>query len=431
MIMKNVLLYGYGKSGKAVEQIVQQKLIAYKIYDDHLQVSGGCYLSQLHKKNILQFDTIILSPGVSIYTPIIQYAIKKSIKVMSELEFASMYIKTPMIAVTGTNGKTTTVHLICDMLNHAGLKAEVAGNVGVPLSQFVGKELDYLVVEVSSFQLEAIDKFSPKIAVLLNIDSDHLDRHKTWTNYQKAKLSIFKNNSKETFAVVNGADKNIVCRHLYNVHKFDKEYAGSYCYVDNGNIYYQKEFLLPVRDTQFLISNIDNALAMICVGKILHIDKDSMIHTLRNYQPLPHRLQKVAIIDQVTYYDDSKATNIHAVKNALSNFDHSVILLLGGQDKKLNFKEFLKTLPTCVYYIVCFGGCGQKIAKNVKKYTKIPYKYYPTLQEATKYVKSKANKGDIVLLSPACSSFDEFSSYAERGDMWQQYVKGVENVDKN
>lgn len=422
--MKNVLIYGYGRSGKSVEKVLHSISVPYKIFDDKLSVNGGCYLSSLNKKNVLQFDTIVLSPGVSIFTPIIEYAKKKSIKVMSELEFASCYIDVPMIAVTGTNGKTTTVHLIADMLRNAGYHAEIAGNVGIPLSEFIHTKCDYLVVEVSSFQLEAIQKFNPLIAVLLNIDSDHLDRHKTWENYKNAKLAIFKNNSKSSYAVVNGGDSHIKCRHLNNVVQFDKEYAGSSAYIKNGDIYYKQQKIVSLQETAFLPSNVDNALASICVAKILNCDKQAIINALKEYKPLPHRLEKVDTIGGVTYVDDSKATNIHAVSSALTNFDHSVILLLGGKEKKLNFKPFFRNLPKCVYFIVTFGQMGQKLGKQIKRYTKTPYKTFSSLKEATMFCKSIARVNDIVLLSPACSSFDEFSSYEERGDLWQSYVKG-------
>lgn len=425
--MKNVLIYGYGRSGKSVEKVLHSMKISYKIFDDQLSVNGGCYLSSLTKKNILQFDTIVLSPGVSIFTPIIQYAKKKSIKVISELEFASCYISVPMIAVTGTNGKTTTVHLIADILNRAGYQTEVAGNVGIPLSEFIHTTCEYLVVEVSSFQLEAIQKFNPYIAVLLNIDSDHLDRHKTWENYKNAKLAIFKNNSKSSYAVVNGGDSNISCRHLNNVVQFDKEYAGSSAYIKNGDIFYKQQKIISLAETKFLPSNVDNALASICVAKLLNCSDDSIIDSLKEYKPLAHRLEKVAIIDGVTYFDDSKATNIHAVTSALANFDHSVILLLGGKEKDLKFKPFFKKLPKCIYFIVTFGQMGQKLGKQIKKFTKIPYKTFDSLKEATLFSKNIARQGDVVLLSPACSSFDEFSSYEERGKVWQNYVKGGKN----
>lgn len=428
--MKNVLIYGYGRSGKSVEKVLQSMNITYKIFDDHLKVSGGCYLSSLTKKNILDFDTIVLSPGVSIFAPMINYAKKKSIKVISELEFASHFISVPMIAVTGTNGKTSTVHLIADMLRNAGYSAEVAGNVGIPLSDFIHSTCDYLVVEVSSFQLEAIQKFSPYIAVLLNIDSDHLDRHKTFENYKNAKLALFKNNSKSSYAVVNGADPNITTRHLSNVVQFDKGYAGSTCYIKKGIIYYKREKIMALSETPFLPSNVDNALASICVAKIVGCETSAIVQSLKNFEPLAHRLQKVATIDGVTYIDDSKATNIHAVKYALTNFEHSVILLLGGKEKNLNFKPFLKSLNPCVYFVVTFGEVGEKVGRLVKKYTKVPCKTYPTLREATVFAKSVARSGDVVLLSPACSSFDEFQSYDERGKLWQTYVGG-ENVSKD
>ncbi len=422
--MKKVLIYGYGKSGKAVEKVLQQKKIEYVIYDDNLKVTGGCYLAKLTKQNMVQFDTVVLSPGVSIFQPMVVYAKKKGIKVMSELEFASHYIHVPMIAVTGTNGKTTTVTLIKDLLQRAGKKVEVVGNIGTPLCDVIDQVYDYLVVEVSSFQLEAIDKFCPLIAVVLNIDHDHLDRHKSFENYKLAKMSIFRNNNKSTYAVVNGADEHIECRHLYNVIKFDKHYAGSHAYLKDNHIFRGASEIVDMEETRLLYGNVDNALAMICVADILHIEDKVVKDTLLSYEPLPHRLQCIAQIDEVKYYDDSKATNLHAVKVALTNFDHSVILLLGGKAKGLDLKKFVTSLPKSVYLVVAFGESGEEIAKLLKKYSKIPSYYYPTLKQATLYAKSQARKGDIVLLSPGGSSFDEFSSYTERGECWKRYIVG-------
>lgn len=417
---RNVLIYGYSKSGKAVERVLINMEINYKIYDDNMGLGGGKYLFKLKKEEIKKFDLIVISPAISIFNKYIKYAESEGIRVISELEFGFLMCPYPIIAVTGTNGKTTVTKLLEHILNHAGYCAKALGNVGEPLSEVINyKKLDFVVTEVSSFQLEATYKFKPYIGVLLNVDADHLDRHKTINNYINLKISMFKNCDAECYAVLNNQSeivsglKNCLAKQIV---------LHNDCKINNGNIIFNNELVFSLQDVNDFTYS-DNILAVISVLKIIGLKNEEILMGLNSFKGLDHRLEYVDSINNISFFNDSKATNPHATLNATHKLNNvsNITLLLGGKDKNLNFESLINALPHNVTKIIAFGETRKKIAKYSKN--KIETFIEPNLKTAIVRSIKVTKNGGAVLLSPACASFDEFKSYNERG----VYFKSVVN----
>lgn len=415
---KNVLVFGYSKSGKAVERILINNNIDYKIFDDNMRLGGGKYIFKLTKSEIAKFDLIIISPSISIYNKHIVYAEKIGIRVISELEFGFLNCPYKIIAVTGTNGKTTTTCLINHVLNASGIKSAALGNVGEPLSEIINYEnLEYAVVEVSSFQLEACYKFKPDIGIILNIDSDHIDRHKTLDNYINLKVSMFKNCNKNQTAILNN-EKTIVA----NAGKINakKMFLNKDIKNVDGKIYYKNEVVLNLEDIK-IHTFLDNILASVLVFKLLGISNTNIIKGINSFVLPEHRMELVGTVDGVEYVNDSKATNPHATAAAIKKINKDIVLLLGGHDKKIKFDALINGMPNHVKQIICFGECRKKLQKLSKKFNKNCV-VASNFENAILMAKKLAVCGQVVLLSPACSSFDEFASYKERGKKFRKIV---------
>ena len=435
MKYKSVLIIGYKKSGQAVEKLLLDQSIKYNIYDKkEYKKNDARFIAKLNKKILSQFDLVVVSPGVSVYSKDIKLIQKLGLKIIGETELASLYITAPIIAVTGTNGKTTTTNLITHILKER-YNVKSLGNVGEPISNAVGENLDYIVNEVSSFQLETIDKYNPKIKVLLNIDIDHLEWHKTKQNYINAKLNIFKNNSTKTISIVNVDDINIK-DHIPNirgrVYGISMGNNAAHIYVDNGYIYYnykgKGKFCIEKLNKSI---NLYNIMASIMVAKIIGMEDSDIARKIASFRVDAHRLEVIKKANQITYINDSKSTNPHSTLNALDAVQsNSIILLLGGHDKGLDFSEIFTKFYSKLKCVVAMGKCRNKIKKcaiksgykNVVKISKF--------SSAVKYAISVAAKKDTVLLSPATSSFDEFNSFIERGEAFKNIVNQVEDIAK-
>ncbi len=427
---KNILLMGYGKSGLAVENIVK-KLgnVSYMIYDSDRKVTGGKYTSRLSKKFIRQFDLIVVSPGISVYNRYITYAEKIGIKVIGELEFGYWFTNSPVIAITGTNGKTTTTRLTSSILSekfHTG----AFGNVGVPLSEAYNENMDYLVCEVSSFQLETTYMFTPYISVILNIAEDHLDRHKTFENYINCKISLLKNCNEKSLVVLSADDKilmdrtqNISARKYY-ISMYEKVKG---VYINNGKIYStvngKVEKIVELDEITHLSCVIQDVLASILVAQLLKIEKDTINEALQKFKLDAHRLEVVAKNDNITYIDDSKSTNVHSTLNGLKCVKDNVILLLGGEDKNLNFSSIFENYKDKLDMVVAFGNARKKIVKTAKRCGFENIRTARTFRNGVELACELAREYNVVLLSPACTSFDEFESYKERGEVFAKVVR--------
>jgi len=426
---KRVLIYGYSNSGQVVEKILKDLSIKYKVFDDFVYYNENKFLKKITKKVICEFDLVVISPAVSIYNKYVQYALKKGVKVVSELEFGYWFKQdAKIIAITGTNGKTTTTGLINNVLQKR-YSTQMLGNIGTPLSMIYFNNAKFISCEVSSFQLEAIDKFKPEISILLNLAPDHIDRHKNFDNYIKCKLNIFKNHRKNNVAILNFDDKTVMdvtkdlkCVKYYVSSK--EKVKGVYTKDDYiySTLHGKNEKICLVEKLTTNKIYLTDYLCALLVGLLKNIPKSEIIEELSNYKLLAHRCEFVSELHGIKYYDDSKATNIHSVVKCLENFKENVILLLGGKHKGLNYKDLFENIPSCVKFICSFGESAKRIKKASKKYKFNNCKDFVRLKDAFDYATDIAVSGDTVLLSPACSSFDEFKSYVTRGEYFKNLV---------
>ncbi|MBQ9792197.1 MAG: UDP-N-acetylmuramoyl-L-alanine--D-glutamate ligase [Clostridia bacterium] len=442
MKQNRYLIYGLSKSGEAAFNLIFNKKDKFYLYDDDKQKRKIFYektqnlynvflLNKIEKVIVNFVDTIIISPGVSIYNPIIEYAKRKKIEIISELELGFRFCKNKMIAITGTNGKTTTVSLLYDIFKTAGFNVEKVGNIGNPLSSVVRKvkRKSILICEVSSFQLEAINKFNPQFSGILNITTDHIDRHKTFENYKKTKYKIFKNLNKKVKVVLNQNLKVLSLRQNKNqIYKFGFKKCENGCYVDKENIIYSKnnkeEVICCLSDVNSLRGNhnLENIMACICFAKFFKIKNKYILEAIKNFKNISHRIQKIYQTAKNSFYDDSKATNIDATIKAINSFNEDVFLILGGSDKGYSYDEIFKSLPQKVKDVVACGETANKICKTASKYN-IKIKAFKNLKEATIFACENLKEGQSLLLSPASASFDEFKNYKDRGEKFLNYIK--------
>lgn len=372
-------------------------------------------------KEKVSADLVIVSPGIDLKSEFAKKMIPSGVPVIGELEFAARYCKTPLIAITGTNGKTTTTELITAALIRAGKKALAVGNIGKALSSIVLDEAsyDYLVVEVSSFQLETIQSFHPHVALYLNLTPDHLDRYPSMQEYGDAKNRIFENQTSADFAILNSnlSSEKTKAQKI----TFSGMDQGAFYRFENGSLYAGGEFLFSMKDCLLLgLHNVENMLAAIAATDALKISRPAVIQALCEYQPKPHRCEKVGEFDGVLYINDSKGTNGDAVEKALLSLDRPVVLIAGGKDKGLSFTSLRDVVSTKVKQAVLIGETRHQILKEWEG--TVPMKSVGTLSEAIFQARSFTQPGDVVLFSPGCSSFDMFKNYEDRGDQFRQGV---------
>ncbi len=380
------------------------------------------------------YDLIIVSPGVPMALRGIQSAIGKGTEVISEIEFASRFTDKKIIGITGTNGKTTTVTLLGQILNNAGKKAGVGGNIGTPFIQLVDHDSEYemYLLELSSYQLEGIVSFKPWIAGLLNITDDHLDRYRDINDYADAKFRIFMNQSVDDYAVINAEDKytvkgkkNIKARpYCFTTSKKTRRGAyhknGEIIYVDGSG--HKTTFKLN-NPALIGIHNVQNTMVCVIISKLLDIPDSTIQETIKSFKGLPHRIQFVADVNGVKYYDDSKATNVDAVVVALKTLSSPVILIMGGRDKEGDYSPLFPLIKEKVKLLIVMGEAKERITKAFKDIVKIIS--VNSMESAVDKAFHYAERGDIVLLSPACSSFDMFIDYKQRGDVFQSLVMNI------
>jgi UDP-N-acetylmuramoylalanine--D-glutamate ligase len=359
----------------------------------------------------------------------------EGIRVISEMELAFWFLRRPMIAITGTNGKTTTTTLVGEMLRASGKRAFVGGNIGNPLINFVGgpQEEEWAVVEVSSFQLEGIEKFRPAIAVLLNITEDHLDRYPNFQAYGQAKGRIFQNQGKEDYAVLH-ADDPLTFQFAHRVQSqvflFSRERSVPLgCFLNQGAILFQgadgqrERFDLDrmkVRGAH----NVENFMAAIASSKICGCPGGALQKVIDGFEGLEHRLEWVRDIDGVQFFNDSKGTNVASVVKSLLSFEEPILLIAGGRDKEGDYGPLKKLISERVKGMALIGEARERMFGDLGRLTETVK--VETLEEAVRWAWSRARRGDVVLLSPACSSFDMFQNYQERGKRFKEIVQGIE-----
>lgn len=377
----------------------------------------------------MEADLIVLSPGIPKIAPILE-ARRHGVKVISELELAWMLSNTPYIGITGTNGKSTVTTLVGLMLAKAKKKVLVAGNIGNALTedtaQLSGR--DWIVAELSSFQLEDIDTFRPGIATILNLTQDHLDRYDDIEEYGEAKARIFMNQQKEDFLVLNFDDpvvKSYTGNTAATVVPFSRKlrFNPGACVLD-GYVVFNGRRIIAVDEIKISgVHNLENALAATALSILAGADVNSVAAALRSFPGLEHRLEFVRDKDGVSYINDSKGTNIGAVIKSVEGFSRPVILIAGGLDKGSDFSSLKDLFKHKVKLLILIGAAADKIAKAVETATETVFAQ--SLQEAVQFASACATRGDIVLLSPACASFDMFKNFEDRG---RQFKEAVQNL---
>jgi UDP-N-acetylmuramoylalanine--D-glutamate ligase len=381
-------------------------------------------------------DLIVPSPGVAPTMPALAAARAIGVPVWSEIELAWRFLRGRLICITGSNGKTTTTSLIGHILETAGLPVQVAGNIGTPLISRVdiSSDASFTVVEASSFQLEFISAFRPNIAVLLNITPDHLDRHGSIEAYAAAKARMFENQRVEDFALIN-ADDNVAAQYAPTgprVFWFSREKrVVSGCYVRGDEIIFRCDGEETVLLNQKVIGlrgthNMENVLAAAAAARLAGVEPPSIAEGVRTFAGVEHRIEYVATIGGVEYFNDSKATNVDATLKALDAFSGNVLVILGGKDKGSDYKILRQTLRSRARMALLIGSAADKIEADLAG--AIPVERAQTLERAVESASQRAKPGDTVLLAPACASFDQFEDYEHRGRVFKQLVRALEKL---
>jgi len=442
---KDVLVLGLGRSGMAAASLLQRDgarvVVRDESADDQLQ-ERAIRLRRLGVRvelgsqfdHAARFDLAVLSPGIAPQRPIVRDLMTRNTPLLSELELAYRFCLCPIVAVTGTNGKTTTTELIAAMLAGCGKRTTAAGNIGHAFSDAVetSASLDAVVLEVSSFQLEKIEKFRANIAVLLNITPDHLDRYESMDAYAAAKSFILMNQQPEDTAVISAETLERLQRmgiamkarpitfSAYNRHAdvwldwFDSETI--WCRLPECH-----GILLKMSETNLRgVHNAENVLATVATGLAMGLPVSRMREAICAYCPQPHRCEFVAEVNGVTYINDSKATNVDAVEKALRSLPGNAVLIAGGRDKGLDFTPLKEVVADKVRLAVLIGEAQNKMWRAWSRTA--PCVRASSMEEAVRLAASHARRGDTVLLSPACASFDMFENYEHRGEEFKQHV---------
>src|SRR5438132_643338 len=379
-------------------------------------------------------DLIVVSPGVPVDAAQLVQAWALGESVIGEIELAAQFLPGPIVAITGSNGKTTTTTLTGEILSAGGLPTLVGGNIGTPAISLAerAKPETVIVLEVSSFQLETIQTFRPTVAVVLNVTPDHLDRHRTLDAYVNAKARIFENQQASDFAVLNMDDPTCVAmgpRTRAQVFWFSrqKEVALGAC-VRDGMIVFRdgtgEREVLPVADIPLKgLHNLENVLAAVCAGALMGCAPEKIRQAVREFKAVEHRLEFVVTIRGVDYYNDSKATNVDATIKALESFPANIHLILGGKDKGSDYTVLNDLLRQRVKRVYTIGAAADKIESQVREAAEIDHA--ESLDSAVQRASAVAEPGDIVLLAPACASFDQFQSYNHRGRVFKEVVQAL------
>jgi len=441
---KKVTIFGAGRSGVAVAELLAAQGAKVLVYDDAPIETKSDVRAKLNNLGIRSIfnepysveifcsDWWVISPGVPISHPLIKDAHERKIEILGELEAAYRFCLSPIIAVTGSNGKSTTTALLGEIFEKASMPHIVAGNIGTPFSGEVTKtkKNGVTVLEVSSFQLEAIKKFRPKVAIWLNLTRDHMDRHGTIVNYRKIKARIFENQTPSDYLIFNGTDE-----HIYELAQqakseklvFGLEKKSMGCsFVRDGELIVritdEEERIFPIQKMGIRGEhNVKNALAAILAAREMGVDLDPIRKALISFKGLPHRLEFVRELSGVQWINDSKATNVDSVWFALGTFNEPIILIVGGRDKDSDFEMLRDRLRERVKGIVLLGEAAEKMRRAFRGIEPLVRAF--SLEEAVKKAQEMTKPGDVVLLSPACASFDMFRDFEDRGEQFKTLVR--------
>lgn len=443
---KNITVIGAGRSGISAAKLIK-KIGGIPFVSDagnENDLSGSIktlidaeinYETCTHSEKIYDCGTMVVSPGVPTDAAVLKNARERNIKLISEVELAYKFCNGKIIAITGTNGKTTTTSLCGHVFNNCGFRTHVAGNIGLAFSEIAMdvEENDFVALEVSSFQLDLIDKFKPAIAMILNIAPDHLNRYDDkLEKYAASKQQIYNNQDENDYLILNGSNE-LVFKYLKN-HKSQSFFfspnveQNNGCYVEDKDVIFRSNDVEKFRCKRSDINirgehNLANAMAVIIAAKINDLDNDKIIDALQTFESVEHRLELVREIDGVKFINDSKATNVDSVWYALRSFDEPIFLILGGQDKGNDYEQIKQLVIKKVVKIYAIGSSADKVFNFFHSSVKVEIKN--TMKDVITSAINEAREGEVVLLSPACASFDMFDNYEHRGKDFKEEVNNI------
>jgi UDP-N-acetylmuramoylalanine--D-glutamate ligase len=444
---RKVTVLGAARSGLAAARLLKSQGVHVFVSDKEsaeklkvalpsLQSAGIPFEVGGHTDRVYDCSLMVISPGVPSNAPVVVEAQKRGINVVSEMELASWFCKAPILAVTGSNGKTTTTTLVGKIFEHAKRKCVVAGNIGTAFSSVV-LDLDQesiAIVEVSSFQLDHIQSFHPKTAVILNITPDHLDRYgKSFENYTASKCRVFENQTMEDFLVYGFDDpmtslevRKHAPQHVRALPFTAKARLDDGAYVDKGRVVISEsgrlEEIVDVKDISIKgLHNLYNSMAAALAARIMGVAPEPIRETLKTFEGVEHRLESVRELNGVKYVNDSKATNVDSVWYALQSFDEPLIVLMGGRDKGNDYSRLNDLVREHVKAIVAIGESAGKVTEAFQNITTV--EQAESMEAAVKTASRLAARGDVVLLSPACTSFDWFENFEHRGRVFKEIVR--------
>ena len=443
---KRVLVFGSGKSGIAAAELLMKEGVQLVLFEGNEEADiqkirekteafahADIYIGALPKTVICTLDMAVLSPGVPTDLPLVNRMRDAGVFLLGELELAFLFARGRLIAITGTNGKTTTTSLVGEILADYFEDTQVVGNIGIPYTSVAAdtKDTTVTVAEVSSFQLETIHSFRPQVSAILNITPDHLNRHHTMENYIKAKEDITMNQDAEDICVLNYEDEvlrkfgeGLKTQVMYFSSKRPVEYG---CYYKDDIIYYvsggKTQQVVHVDELNILgIHNYENVMAAVCMTAAIGVPMNKIIGVLHRFQAVEHRIEYVTEKNGVRYYNDSKGTNPDAAIKGIQAMNRPTYLIGGGYDKQSEYDEWIESFDGKVRKLVLIGETKGKIAFCAKLHGFLDYVFADSLEEAVDICSEEAEPGEAVLLSPACASWDMFTSYEERGRIFKELV---------
>jgi UDP-N-acetylmuramoylalanine--D-glutamate ligase len=442
---KKILVVGLARTGASVARFLAERGAVVTVTDMKDEAALAPFVEKLSGRQIryelgrhdndsfLAADMIVVSPGVPMDIPPLVLAKNRGRTIISEIELAYSFIDAPVVAITGTNGKTTTTTLVGEIFRNCGRTPFVGGNIGKPLIDLVtsGEKVDVAVAEISSFQLEAILTFRPKVAVLLNVTEDHLDRYSSYQEYIDAKARIFQNQTPGDFAVLNVDDPIVaslagkLAARTFPMSQQRVLEQGIYC--RDGCITFAWDGRMERFPTASFklkgVHNIENIMAALAAALLMDSDAPSALAAVEDFSGLHHRMELVAIVGDVAYYNDSKGTNVGSVVKSLESFPGDVTLIAGGKDKGGDYAPLAELVRERVKHLILLGEARQRICDSLGSLTDTHM--VSTLEEAVCLARRLTSPGGVVLFSPACSSFDMFKNYEERGDLFASLVRDL------
>jgi UDP-N-acetylmuramoylalanine--D-glutamate ligase len=438
ILQKSLLIYGLGRAGTSLARFLVGKGIITYAFDDNPKVRENELVKELTQSHNFKLiadikkvkpEIVICSPGIRSESQIIADLTKREISIIDEIEFTSYFVDKPIIAITGTNGKSTTTALIGLILMSDQRKVFYGGNLapGSPFSAaLLDEPKDFYVVEVSSFQLERCQDFSPKIALLLNITEDHFDRHQSKAEYVALKFRIFAQQNKDDFAIVNFDDPVImanISKIRSKIFFFSTEKVVAGAYYRNGKIYFKNEAVCSTQSVKIAGKhNLKNVLAAVCAAKIIGVKNKSIESVLLKFTGLPHRLELVRELGGVKYINNSMCTNPDAGINSLDAISTPIIIITGGKEKNLVIEEYMKVIAKRAKYTILIGENRNRLRTGLEKLHYDQMEVVDSLEKAVNSARAKAAKGDTVLFSPGFASFDSYVNFMERGEAFRNVV---------